>query len=748
MLRFLKQCGWVAMLALGATSASAFTLGGPINEPYQVPTIGYNLPGDINAPKNLGEEYRWNKPTIYYAFDQNFLDYFGSNGVFAVSQAFEVFNALTNVSQYSADLSEFPLESRRFNFQAQALTLHDLKSGTMNLIIEQLGLAESQRYTWTLRNRIHLDNTPACPDGMQYLVIKRNYEIYPTAPDQYQESSYVNGTLFSYQIFEACTGVTPLADAEEFPVDPLADTYTPVSEIFGQVGYGVFYNGLTRDDVGGLRYLYRTNNMNVENAGIGTVTAVTNLNVNQLLITSNLATLIYQSLTNDAAALTALYPGLVVTDTTTAFTNVVTTNLVAYYTNYPWSPAGSPPTLVVATSYSTNVATRYYHNFANVVTNSYYTNGILRIQTTTVDQCQLAPPGLVCTNVTFTTAATNLITGDYYFLPTNSDCGVMIVSTQFTTVLTITNSILAATNTSGSTTNQGGSTNVITRTYTQDAISYFTNHFYVYHPVPCASNALSIRQGVEKVRFVRRDFDSLIGQYYEPITDEYTANVITNSTLYRQTVRRLVAQPDIRISADNLTSGPAEDPWVNPWAERNINFNEDNVLVTATGTLAGPGTIEPSVWFTFNKVGQVFVNQALNFLDEVGAVKLQTWASYDGTTNAPVVYPNGTSIWNVENQVLIQISPPTLPDGRAGVAYTNVFGGFTVNGGQSPYVWSLAPGSPGLPPGLALAPVVGNSSACRIIGTPAMVGTFDFVLRLNEAGGRYVDRNYSITVNP
>jgi hypothetical protein len=39
---------------------------------------GQDIP--LGGPMNLGEEYRWNMPTLYYAVDQSFLDYFGSNG--------------------------------------------------------------------------------------------------------------------------------------------------------------------------------------------------------------------------------------------------------------------------------------------------------------------------------------------------------------------------------------------------------------------------------------------------------------------------------------------------------------------------------------------------------------------------------------------------------------------------------------------------------------------------------------------
>jgi len=60
------------------------------------------------GPKNLGEEYRRNTPVVYYSFDANFLDFFGSNGVAAIDSAVAIINSLTNVSQYSEDLAEFP----------------------------------------------------------------------------------------------------------------------------------------------------------------------------------------------------------------------------------------------------------------------------------------------------------------------------------------------------------------------------------------------------------------------------------------------------------------------------------------------------------------------------------------------------------------------------------------------------------------------------------------------------------------
>src|SRR5437660_1432479 len=130
-------------LAASAWSSFGFSLAGPlISEPYQVIEIAYQLLGDIVTPKNLGEEYRRTTPVVYYYFDANFRDYFGSNVVAEVEKAIAIFNNLSNVSDYSATMTEVPNQSLRENYRAEALALEDVKSYTLGLLCEQMGLAE------------------------------------------------------------------------------------------------------------------------------------------------------------------------------------------------------------------------------------------------------------------------------------------------------------------------------------------------------------------------------------------------------------------------------------------------------------------------------------------------------------------------------------------------------------------------------------------------------------------------------
>lgn len=730
MVRMLQRYCWLAMLGLGVQLAAAFSLLGDY-EAYQVPVIGYNIGGDLGGPMNLGEEYRQNTPVLYYAYDQNFLDYFGASGVAAVDAAFAVYNTLTNVSAYTADLSEWPLEAKRFNYKAQVLGLTDLKSVTMSLLAEQAGLAEPERFTWTLRTRVV--GQGGCPRDVAYRVIKRNFETDFTPLDQLQPSSYVNGTLYSYQIFEACTGPDPLADAVEFPVDPLANTYTAIAS--WNIEEGGYFTGLTRDDIAGLRYMLRTNNVNIENSGANTVTVTTN-NSTQLLVTADYAAFVAAALTNDAAALTALFPDLVITSSSNYWVNVVTTNVNYYFTNYPWDIAGALAHLVASTNRDTNVVQRYYHTYGNLLTGPYYTNalphytnGNVTLLTSTVNAANCGAyslPGQVCPKVVLNTFVTNGVFGDYFIIPANL-CGVSIIATQLTKTIYVTNVIAVATN-------SAGATNVSGQQYSQSLVYSYPQNTFVIHPVTCPEDTVALRQGIERVQYVRRDYDSLFNTYFAPITNSYTLNAITNNTLYPQKILRTVSRPDFLITARDLLA---------LLVTRNINFNK-----SASSSLAGPGTLRPGVVFTFNKIGPSYLNQSPFFMTEATSTQGALWGSFDGTTNAPVVYPNGTSIFNLENQVLIQIGPagPALPNGTVGVNYTNAFSGFTVTGGTAPYTWSIAPASPsGLPAGLVLSAATGVVS-----GVPGggAAGIYDITIRLTDAGARFVDRAYTLTINP
>jgi hypothetical protein len=284
MLLFFKRFMLVAAATLFlAQNASGFALMGP-RDTWQVSTIGYDPLGgnfDLGGPKNLGEEWRWPIPEITYGYDESFLNFFGTNGMNAVNAAFEAFNReMTNFSGLSfAALRAKPLQTRRLHMTAQTLGVLDVKSAAMSLIIEHLGLDSAERYTWTLRSRA----TPA-PNVTNYIVIQRNFD-----PFTYTPTPYVNGALYSYQIksyparfntvdFES-TSVFPVRQSQqETPITlsaTIGDDLTSVPDL--SLKPGVYYAGLTRDDIGGLKYIYSRDNVNTEDVIAGTTNRVVDL---------------------------------------------------------------------------------------------------------------------------------------------------------------------------------------------------------------------------------------------------------------------------------------------------------------------------------------------------------------------------------------------------------------------------------------------------------------------------------------
>ncbi len=260
MLRLFQRIFLALAVAGAATSASAFALLGPFDT-FQTAAIGYNPFGtDAGGPMNIGQGYRWNIKTITYAFDPSFMHYFGVKGSNAVMQAVNIINALPAMSKTSASLSEYPTDTTKQNVLAQTLGILDVKSETLAVLLNEFGLTSSERYVWCLRGK-----TTIAPNTFNYLVIQRNFDPVTGVP-----SMFVNGVLYTYAIVDPIPlAAGSYADAIEIPVDPDAPSFTSVvsaSDLIeggGDTGLllreftaGEFFTGLTRDDVGGLRYLY------------------------------------------------------------------------------------------------------------------------------------------------------------------------------------------------------------------------------------------------------------------------------------------------------------------------------------------------------------------------------------------------------------------------------------------------------------------------------------------------------------
>jgi hypothetical protein len=84
----------------------------------------------------------------------------------------------------------------------------------------------------------------------------------------------------------------------------------------------------------------------------------------------------------------------------------------------------------------------------------------------------------------------------------------------------------------------------------------------------------------------------------------------------------------------------------------------------------------------------------------------------------------------------LTMSPPTLPQGTQGTAYSQFC---AAGGGAPPYAYTISAGA--LPGGLAL-----NASTGEIAGTPGASGTFGFTVTATDAAGCAVSQPYSLVI--
>ena len=456
MTRWIKTLWLVALLAGLAPGARGFSLLGPFKT-WQVTGIGYQLAGDIGGPMLGNEGYRWNLPTIHYAFDYSFITYFGKPGMDAVDAAIQLFNELPKFSSITNDgFSLFvngeplPTDIRGpQNFSFLEAGLFDVKSQAMQLLMEELGFAEPTRFTWTLRGR----EVFGAPPITNYSVIKLNYD-----PVTLQPSSYVNGQLYDYEVFDPFIFRNIMyADAIEDPVSPpFPYIFSAVADRFN--GPGEYFFALSQDDIGGLRFLYNKDNFAVE----------------------------------------PLLPG-------------ITGSAIS---SSPWAPY-----------VGTNVTT------ANVI-------------------------------------GTNVV-------------GNLIVT--------------------------------------------------------------GLRPGINKLRFTKVKYDSLLGQFFAPVTTRYTDTVITNSRVVRQSLQRVLTQPDLLIVAEDLglaanfvpfhAARTATAAWQNNDA---LNGNDGSV----GDALGGPGVITPQIRLFFSDQLPYWLNSLPDFGQGPElSLSSAVWGSFDENTEVPVIYP-------------------------------------------------------------------------------------------------------------
>ena len=143
----------------------------------------------------------------------------------------------------------------------------------------------------------------------------------------------------------------------------------------------------------------------------------------------------------------------------------------------------------------------------------------------------------------------------------------------------------------------------------------------------------AIRGGVDKITFTHGTVDPILGEFVSPITSQYTDTYIANGVLMQQQLARKVTRPDIVFSAYNAgTISPAvQCTGANNW----LNIGR---LPGSTG----PGIIRPQMTIAFRKFGSPAA-VVTGDSDSPAYVSNERWASYDSSTNTPVIYPIGTT---------------------------------------------------------------------------------------------------------
>jgi len=332
-------------------------------------------------------------------------------------------------------------------------------------------------------------------------------------------------------------------------------------------------------------------------------------------------------------------------------------------------------------------------------------------------------------------------------MPTNICDLAVVIPPEPQTVLTITTNFITGTN-------GGFGTNIIIGTngvipgqvigQTISEIDYFTNLFLAALPIDCNPQTVGTRGGVQRVAFVRHDFDPLLSRFFTPITNEFTVrafdtNGVSGGNPTTQRFRRVVTRPDILFSArdGDLTTVVVET--VDHFAA-----TYPALVQVAGATGPGPGTMEGPITLSFNKAGPLLLANNPVAPSAESAVFLYQWGSFDGSTNPPIVFPQGTTVNDLQTDMSFIISPQGIPTGTVNNNYSAEL---SVTGGQAPYVWSLVSNPAyALPPGFQLTQDAGDSSRATLSGTPLAAGNYLFAVQVSDSGTMTRDMIYVLSV--
>jgi len=78
----------------------------------------------------------------------------------------------------------------------------------------------------------------------------------------------------------------------------------------------------------------------------------------------------------------------------------------------------------------------------------------------------------------------------------------------------------------------------------------------------------------------------------------------------------------------------------------------NNNLINGQSSFNGPGVIQPQVRIFYSALLPFFFNSDPGTLDDEFQFGSFVWGSFDGSTNAPVIFPNFLSVRDLQNFVL------------------------------------------------------------------------------------------------
>ena len=251
------------------------------------------------------------------------------------------------------------------------------------------------------------------------------------------------------------------------------------------VFFGVFYTYLTRDDIGGLRYIYDPENLNWESFAPGTQIFASDPNA--LTLISNIDLTIFSDFTrfNPPAAVQAAFPDLVILSNSTSIELIAqVVGITVTNVRPPWS---DPFTqwFELRPVIQSNLVQVYDYTFANVITNFSSPTTIVRTILTGFETEPWSTPANPIYRTNIIDEVIDIPSGGIIIIPPNVGRFEFIPGLTQTNIIAITNSVLQ--------------TNIVDRGVLRPIsvteITFFTNVIYAVFPFTLQDPPVSVLRG-------------------------------------------------------------------------------------------------------------------------------------------------------------------------------------------------------------------------------------------------------------